>query len=277
MIPEIEKPYRICSMNPHFFSDGDVKAAWYRTGSGRTLLLLHGWGSSSDVMAPLAGSLSDIRTGYLLDFPGFGRSPEPPQAWAVSDYARLTKSFIQSELPDGSFDLLVHSYGARVAIKLLNDPEISDRIDKVIFTGGAGLKPKRKASYYVRKYLAKTLKLPFLILPGKLREKSLNWLRTTQLWKSLGSSDYQTLSGVMRETFVKSVTEYLDDELPGISHEILLLWGEDDGATPIDQAKRMENGLLNGTLVTIKGAGHYAFIDQPRQFTAIARAYLEPE
>ncbi|MCC5913998.1 MAG: alpha/beta hydrolase [Balneolaceae bacterium] len=264
-------------MDPHFFTDGDVKVAWYKTGTGRPLLCLHGWGSSSELMKPVAENLADIRCSYLLDFPGFGQSPEPPSAWSVDDYSNLTRNFIKSELPNGKTDLLVHSYGARVAIKLLADPSFSERIGKVIFTGGAGLKPKRKPSYYFRKYTAKLLKLPFMILPGSLSEKSLNWLRATPLWKSLGSSDYQTLSGVMRETFVKSVTEYLDDQLGQIQHEVLLIWGENDQATPMDQAKRMEKGLKNGTLVVIKEAGHYAFLDQPRQFSAIARAYLEPD
>ena len=44
-----------------------------------------------------------------------------------------------------------------------------------------------------------------MILPNPLREKALSWLRSTELWKSLGSSDYSKLSGVMRETFVKSI------------------------------------------------------------------------
>jgi len=38
----------------------------------------------------------------------------------------------------------------------------------------------------------------------------------------------------------------------------------------------MEKGLKNGVLVQIENAGHYAFLDQPEQFTSICRAYLEP-
>ena len=100
-------------------------------------------------------------------------------------------------------------------------------------------------------------------------------LRKTALWKSLGSSDYQKLTGVMRETFVKSVTEFFDDRLAAIDDEMLLLWGTDDTATPMDQANRLEKGIKNSALVKIDDAGHYAFLDQPSQFTAIVRAYLE--
>ena len=116
-----------------------------------------------------------------------------------------------------------------------------------------------------------------MVLPPSLREPGLKKLRQTSLWKKLGSADYQQLSGVMRETFVKSVTEYLDHLLVVIDHDILLLWGENDTATPIDQGVRMEKGIKNSALVQIKNAGHYAFLDQPHQFQAIVNAYLEPK
>lgn len=250
--------------------------AWHTMGKGKPLVMLHGWGSSSQAFHPLAKKLIHVRTSTLLDFPGFGDSPEPPEAWSVDDYTDLIQDFVESTFADQEIDLLVHSFGARVAIKLLGRRGVAQKIDKVVFTGAAGLKPKRKPTYYLKKYTAKILKFPFYILPKNSREKGLNSLRNTRLWKKLGSSDYQKLSGVMRETFVKTVTEYLDDDLKHIDHEILLLWGKNDTATPLDQAKRMENGLKNSTLIEIDEAGHYAFLDRPQHFADIVKAYLEP-
>jgi pimeloyl-ACP methyl ester carboxylesterase len=261
---------------PEFSEIGQCRVAWYKVGSGKPLLILHGWGSNSNVMMPLANKLKKIRTCFLLDFPGFGESPEPDRAWSVNDYTNLTNQFISEVIKEEKIDVLVHSYGARVLLKILADIKTSLKIDKIIITGGAGLKPKRNPKYYLRKYTAKLLKLPFMILPSSLREKGLAKLRQTSLWKSLGSSDYQQLSGVMRETFVKSVTEFLDPLLRQIDNEVLLIWGENDTATPLDQAKRMEKGLKNSSLVIIERAGHYAFLDKPHQFDAIIKAYLEP-
>lgn len=242
-------------------------------GEGKPLIVLHGWGSSSRVMAPVSRVLAPNHTCYLIDLPGFGLSPEPPEAWSVGDYAELAGSFIRSlNLPEA--DLLVHSFGGRIALKLLSDPEYAPYIGKVLITGGAGMKPRRTLQFYVKKYLAKALKAPLLLLPGTYRERAMNRLRTTSLWKSLGSSDYRELTGVMRATFVKSVTEHLEETLPLISHEILLLWGRDDTATPLYQAERMEKGLKNSALVVIEGAGHYAFLDQPKQFASIAEAFF---
>jgi pimeloyl-ACP methyl ester carboxylesterase len=256
------------------FQFRNIEVSYTIIGEGRPLIILHGWGSSSRVMEPVARLLAHQRKSILIDLPGFGNSQEPETAWGIDDYADMVESFIHT-LDSDRVDLLVHSYGGRITLKLLTREPVKSRIGKVLITGGAGMKPKRSTSFYLKKYAAKILKLPFLILPSNSREKSLTWLRGTSVWKMLGSSDYSKLSGVMRETFVKSVTEHLDHLLPAIDHEILLLWGQNDEATPLYQAERMEKGLKNSALVIIEQAGHYAFLEKPKRFAAIAEAFFK--
>lgn len=260
----------------HTFTYQDLPVHYRKTGRGRPLLFLHGWGSKSDVMCPLAERLSTLRTCYLPDLPGFGQSPVPKQAWSVGDYADMIESFIRS-LDVDKVDLLVHSFGGRIALKLLARPDIRERTGKVLIAAGAGMRPRRGWRYYGRKYLAKALKLPFVLLPKPYRDRALRNLRSTTLWKKLGSSDYQQLEGTMREIFVQTVTEHLDHLLPKISGDILLVWGDQDSATPLYQGKRMENGIDGAALVTIEGAGHYAFLDRPAHFARIARAFFSVE
>lgn len=248
--------------------------SYQKIGEGKPLVILHGWGSSKRVMMPVAKSLSHLRTCYVLDLPGFGDSPEPSEPWGIDEYADAVESFLKS-LEEDRIDLLVHSFGGRITLKLCAREAGKRLVDKVLITGGAGMKPKRSLKFYFKKYLAKALKAPFLILPAKPRDKALEKLRATDLWKSLGSSDYSKLSGVMRGTFVKSVTEHLESYLPKIDHEVLLLWGRNDEATPVYQAERMEKGLKNSALVIIEDAGHYAFLDKPKQFASISEAFLK--
>jgi pimeloyl-ACP methyl ester carboxylesterase len=259
---------------PHIFSYHDLPVHYYRVGSGKPLIILHGWGSSAKVMMPLAKQLTKQRTCYVFDLPGFGESPEPPQAWSIDDYADLIESFLKEQL-EAPADFLVHSFGGRILLKLAARTYSTQYVDNLLITGGAGMTPKRTLRYYYRKYTAKLLKAPFMLLPGNVKKSSLNWLRGTKLWKTLGSSDYQQLRGVMRETFVKTVTEHLESTLPEISQEVLLLWGEEDAATPLYQAERMEKGLKNAALVTLPNAGHYAFLDQPGRFASIAKAFFK--
>jgi pimeloyl-ACP methyl ester carboxylesterase len=260
-------------MTTHTFVYRNRVVSYAQTGTGAPLLLLHGWGSNAQIMAAPAKALADTFTCYALDFPGFGQSEEPETAWTVDDYADLVVFFADKfalEKPN----LLCHSFGGRVALKLMARDGGTARWGKVLLTGGAGMKPERPLQFYVKKYTAKTLKAPFEILPEPLKSKGLAWVRTTALWKSLGSSDYSKLSGVMRETFVKTVNEYLEPCLPAIKNEVFLLWGRNDTATPLYQAQRIEKGISGSALVVIDDAGHYAFLDQAAQFNAIAKAFF---
>jgi pimeloyl-ACP methyl ester carboxylesterase len=239
------------------------------------LLFLHGWGCDATTMQSVASA--DITEQYrcvFIDFPGFGKTSAPPEAWGVGDYAAFTADVVHHISADIPVSVIAHSFGARVLLKLLADPKTASLFDKVIITGGAGMKPRRGFSYYYKTTLAKTLKAPFVLLPEPWRGKALAELRKTDIWKSLGSSEYKGLQGTMRQVFVKTVREYLEECLPLISHELLLVWGENDAATPVYQGRRMEQGLSNGHLVILPAAGHYAFLDQPARFQAVIKAYL---
>ncbi len=302
-------PKNVAEEKEQTFDYHGLPVSYRVTGSGPPLLMLHGWGSSARVMLPLARALSDIRTCYVPDLPGFGATPVPKERWEIGDYANLARSFSR-EVIGGPTDVLAHSFGGRMVLKWASEsargkgngdkggrisasghakpcPDLTggnatdstpgSALLKIIITGGAGMKPRRSFSYYRRRVTAMILKAPFVLLPGTLKSKAMDWLRGTAVWKSLGSSDYQKLDGVMRETFVKTVSEHLEDCLPDISQEVLLLWGKEDEATPWYQAERMEKGLRNGALVGIDRAGHYAFLDQPDRFQRIVRAFLVAE
>ncbi len=256
------------------FSYRGNSISYRKIGTGPPLLFLHGWGTDHTVMLPLAQKFAKYRTCYLPDLPGFGQSPVPDTAWSVDDYADMVGKLIE-ELELAPVDLLVHSFGGRITLKLCARPDSLQKVDKVLITAGAGMRPRRSWRFYVKKYLAKSLKAPFYLLPTAYRDRALQKLRTSPLWKKLGSSDYRQLDGTMRQIFVKTVTEHLDDLLPDIDQEILLIWGTQDTITPPDQGKRMAEGLKNGALVTIDKAGHYAFLDRPAHFARVAHAFFK--
>ena len=113
-----------------YFTYNDQQIAYEVVGQGKALIVLHGWGSSKRVMIPIAKALEDIRASYVLDFPGFGESNEPTEPWTIDDYADVVEAFI-SMLPDDNVDVLVHSFGGRVILKLLNRPKGTQIIQKV--------------------------------------------------------------------------------------------------------------------------------------------------
>jgi pimeloyl-ACP methyl ester carboxylesterase len=237
-----------------------------RIGHGKPVLILHGWGCCIETMRSVANFIAAI--GYeavLLDYPGHGKSGQLEEPWGVPEFAELTERFIEEQGLKGC-DVLCHSFGGRVAIWLsAKDPEIFGRL---IFTGAAGIRPKRTLKYYVKVYGYKA---------GKKLSK-IGWLdKLMGLSESVsnsGSAEYRALSGVMRVTFVKVVNLDLAPLLKKIRNETLLIWGSCDRDTPLYMAKRMEKDIKNSGLAVIEGAGHFCFLDDYPRFCSILKVML---
>ena len=68
----------------------------------------------------------------------------------------------------------------------------------------------------------------------------------------------------MRQTLVKLVNRDLRELMPRIPNPSLLIWGENDADTPLWMGKIFEERIPDAGLVTVPGAGHYAYLEQPR-------------
>ena len=66
----------------------------------------------------------------------------------------------------------------------------------------------------------------------------------------------------MRQTLVKVVNEDLEPLLSSIKQPVLLIWGDMDTATPLSDARIMEDRIKDSGLVVVKGAGHYSYLEQ---------------
>ena len=67
-----------------YAAEGREQPLYYlEGGSGWPVLLLHGWGCSSETMQPVFRHLEADFHVYNFDLPGFGLSPEPPAAWGL--------------------------------------------------------------------------------------------------------------------------------------------------------------------------------------------------
>lgn len=244
-----------------------LTTAYRRTGTGRPVLLLHGWGACMDAMAPIENHLAAIgREAVSFDFPGFGDTDAPKEPWGVPEYAGFTRKFIAFAGIEGC-DVICHSFGGRVTVFLAAaEPELFGRL---ILTDAAGVRPKRGPGYYLRVYSYKT---------AKALSKAAFLDRLFGFSKRLdraGSDDYRTLDGVMKATFVKVVNLDLTDKLDMIKNETLLVWGENDTATPLYMAKTMEQRIKNSGLAVIPGAGHFSYLDAPVQYMAIIDVLLK--
>ena len=68
----------------------DTEVNYIQYGKGKDIILLHGWGQNIEMMKPLGDKLEDKYRITIIDFPGFGDSPEPKEVFKVEDYCRRT-------------------------------------------------------------------------------------------------------------------------------------------------------------------------------------------
>ncbi len=246
----------------------DVKINYFVKGEGdEVLFILHGWGANCDMFNNLADVCAKKYKVVALDFPGFGLSDEPPTAWNLDDYAEFTETFINGFEPK-TIHLLGHSFGGRVIIKLLAQRKMNAK--KVILTDSAGVLPKRTFKY---KFKVRMFKIAKAILSlGLIKSIFPNALEYFR--KRSGSRDYNEASPLMRQVLVKVVNEDLAPILKNIEQETLLVWGRNDTATPVSDAKIMEKEIKNAGLVVIENAAHYAFLDQPFIFTKVLCSFM---
>ena len=255
------------------FSFEGAQMYYEMTGSGdRILLLLHGWGGSTESWIPVVRDFqSDFRV-IAVDFPGFGKSPEPESGWSVEDYAKLVEAFIRS-LNVPKVNLMAHSFGGRVALAVNRD--MPDFVEKQILTGCAGLKPaqdaKPKLSARLIRFLSGLAERP--AMRAVLGEKRLEGLRN-RLRNHFGSEDYKNASPRMRETFQKVIAQDLSDCLPCAKAPTLLIWGENDTATPLWMGQKMEKSMRDAGLVVFENCGHFAYLEQYARFQTVAKKFL---
>lgn len=240
---------------------GGISINYECIGSGAPVLLLHGWGADIAAMMPIANEVARLgKMAVCVDFPGFGKSDPPPAAWGVREYADTTKAFID-RLGIRGCDLVCHSFGGRVTIMLAAEDETLFK--RLVLVDAAGIRPKRTIKYYIKTY---SYKLAKRLARIKLANKA---FRLDAKIKSAGSDEYKSLSGVMRETFVKVVNLDLTDKLDKIKNETLLIWGGNDTATPLYMGRLMEKKIERAGLAVIENAGHFSYADDYPRFCSI--------
>ena len=238
-------------------------------GEGEPLLILHGWGSSSDSWREVQKILA-IR-GYKVivpDLPGFGKSITPPTAWNLKDYSNFVLSFTKKlEIPQ--FFILAHSFGGRIAIKFIK--EHPERVKLLILCDSAGIKPKpapkTRLIYLIAKIGNALFSKKHLV---RFKDSARN-----SLYFFLRNRDYVKANGIMRESMKKIIEEDLLPELSQIKTKTLLVWGEKDKMVPLKYGYLFEENLPNSKLEILPKVGHSPHLEEPEKLAEIVFNFLK--
>lgn len=232
-----------------------MKLSYFQRGSGKDLVLLHGYLASKESFYPQTEYFSKFYRVTALDFPGFGESGELTEPYSVSDYADWLTNALK-ELGIEKPLVIAHSFGGRVAVKCLSRGGCFER---AVLTGCAGIIPKRTFRYKLR---VKTYRFIKKIAPRYAEKK-------------FGSSEYRSLSPVMRASYKKIVNEDLREDAKKISVPVLFVCGEKDAETPVSSAKIYQSCVQGSCLKVLEKCGHFAHLDNALAFNLAAEEFFK--
>ncbi len=243
----------------------DGLAIEYRDeGQGPILLLLHGWMNSLESFDALAPLLSRGFRVVRLDLPGFGGSELPAKPWYVDDYAKFVRNFLRRmDIEPRAF--VGHSFGGRVILKGVGEGTLI--APKVVLIDSAGNAKRNTPRALMYRAIAKTGKAFSLFVPNALYTAM-----RRRLYRRAGS-DYLE-AGALSQTYLNTISEDLTACAGRIKVPTLLIWGERDASTPLEDGKKMAAAIEGSTLKIIRGAGHAPHREKPEQVAQYIQAFV---
>jgi len=221
--------------------------------SGPAFLILHGWGSNSGRWVEVAEKIADKGFKVIVpDMPGFGESELPSAPWNMNKYVNWSDEFVkQLNLKD--FYLLGHSFGGALASKIA--VKHNQDIKKLFLVSAACVRKKTVKKNFWKK-ISKVVKI-FYFIPYY------SFLRKAFYKFVIGKSDYIYVQGILRETYLNVISEDLTFHLPFIKVPTVIIWGDKDELTTLEDAHLINRQIKGSKLIIIPDANHDLNRKQP--------------
>lgn len=245
----------------------DGLLAHYETqGSGKSVLMLHGWGDKLETFNTLASTLSQKYQIIRLDLPGFGASDVPHETWDLSNYAQFVKLFL-NKLGVQPYAVVGHSNGGALAIHACARGDINP--DRLVLLAASGVRDRQQLRRLVTKIIAKVGKVVTFWMPINIRQKL-----QKKLYGTIGSD--MLVAPQLQETFKLTVRQDIQEDARRLKLPVLLMYGDDDIATPLKPIGQRLHQLIEGSrLEVIKNADHFVHQTAAPQLGASIMEFLK--
>jgi pimeloyl-ACP methyl ester carboxylesterase len=248
--------------------------AYRRAGSGTPLVLLHGFLCDSRVWRRQLAELRDEFDIVAWDAPGAGRSPDPPDRFALSDWASCLAAFLDA-LGLGPAHIVGLSWGGLLAQELFR--LAPDRVRTLVLADTyAGWKGSF-GDEVAQQRLARCERESSLPTDEFVRV----WVPVEFFTELVAPDIVEEMAAVVRDfhppgfrLMARSLAETdTTDLLPSIDVPTLLLWGDGDRRSPLDVAAAFEGAIPSAELRVIENAGHVSNMERPEEFNAHVRRF----
>lgn len=242
----------------------DLMTHYEVQGSGRSLLLLHGWGDNLVGLSGLAKTLATHYQVISMDLPGFGASQPPATVWDLDNYSSFVHDFL-GKIDAKPYALIGHSNGGALAIRAVATETVMTQ--KLVLLAASGIRNGQSAKRLALKVVAKTGNAATIWLPKTTRAK----LRK-KLYGAAGS-DLLVVEH-LQETFKQTVRQDVQVDAARIKLPVLLIFADQDKAVPLVDGRTYHKLIKNSRLEIIPGASHFLHLDEPVLVTKLIEEFL---
>ncbi len=235
-------------------------------GTGKLVLLLHGWGDSLQGLSELQAALAKHYKVLAVDLPGFGSTQAPKSVWDLDDYSHFLNALLKKLDQGETYAVIGHSNGAALAIRATSLGLLKPK--RMILLAAAGVRNNHNAKRFAFKVMAKTGNAATLLLPDRYRQA----LRKS-LYAAAGSD--LLVMPQLQETFKKTVRQDVQADAGKITAPTLLIYAKNDTQVPLSSGQRYHQLIADSRLEIIDDAGHFVHRDQPAKITSLIEGFLK--
>jgi len=251
------------------FTVAEIELETLRRGSGRQILMLHGF-QTIDSNAPFLDLLGRHGEVVAPSNPGFGQSPRPKDFDTVYDLAHLYLEMLDT-LPGDKVILIGFSFGGWLAAEVA--AACSDRLDKLVLVDPVGIKISDRETPDILDVFEKS--------PDEVRRRS--WHDPDRFAPDFNAMSDEALVVYARNREALCLYAWhpymYNPQLPRwlgrIKVPTLVLWGESDRVVTPDYGRAYARLIPGSRFELIEAAGHHPEIERPEAFVDRVSRFLE--
>lgn len=248
------------------------KIQYVEAGSGPTVILLHGLGGSSQVWQLNIGPLAEKYHVVAPDQIGFGKSDKPLVNYRIRTYVDFLDQFCK-QLKIERASLVGSSMGGWIAAMFT--ASFPDRVDKLVMVDAGGYAPPKGFDTRLFYGLNPTTREGMKVLVSKVFYNKIFQTDAAidqAIAARLAAGDGYTINSIT-ESIIRG-EDLLDEIVKTIKRPTLLVWGREDGLTPLSDGERFNKDISSSKLVVFDQCGHMPNIEKAVDFNATVLKYL---
>lgn len=251
------------------YAENDVK-------SDPTLVLIHGFGGNKDTWNWVIPEWTDKYHVIVVDMPGHGDSvAKKTLSYTMADQAERLNQFLEAK-GIRHFYLFGHSMGGAIAVHYAVN--YRENVNALILIDSMGMVQTKSDGV---KLVERSEKNPLYDVCTKERlETLLNYSMHKSPYIPDIIKDALLQEKCSRRDLEKVMYEdmYQDVNLSSITNSIdiptLILWGEKDRMTHVDDATFFHEAIEGSELVILKEIGHVPILEAPEQTAEVIDAFI---